>query len=137
LGVDIGHLFIGAGLEPRAPVPAAPGTPFIHGDFAGAPSYDTGNYDYRLLAGNFPDRRMTPMFGRIAARRREQFDDYIRHSGQEFITVLSGAVELHFETGEILALKSGQYAYFDSGIGHIYLSTDRHAAEIMVVMTEP
>lgn len=136
LGVDIGQLFSGAGPEPRGPASAAP-MPFAHGDLAGAPSYDTGNYDYRLLAGNFPGRHMTPMHGRILARRREQFDDYIRHPGQEFVMVLSGAVTLLFETGESIALKPRQYAYFDSGIGHIYLSTGRRAAEIMVVMTEP
>ncbi len=34
---------------------------------------------------------MTPAYARIIARERGQFDDFIRHPGQEFALVLSGA----------------------------------------------
>ena len=35
-------------------------------------------------------------------RQREEFPDFVRHPGQEFVTVLSGRVRIEFETGEII-----------------------------------
>lgn len=100
-----------------------------------SPDYDTGNYSYRLLAGDYPQRTMTPMYGRIMARSIDDFDGFIRHAGQEFIVVLSGKVRICFESGENLTLNKHESAYFDSGQGHIYLSLSARDAEIMVVMT--
>lgn len=100
-----------------------------------SPDYDTGNYCYRLVGGDFPHRSMTPMRGRIMARSLDDFDDYIRHPGQEFIIVLSGKVRICFESGESLTLRKHESAYFDSSQGHIYLSASAREAEIMVVMT--
>ncbi|MNG12225.1 Cupin domain protein [compost metagenome] len=81
---------------------------------------------------------MTPMYARIIARERQQFDDFIRHPGQEFALVLSGRVRIEFETGETVSIGSQETAYFNSNVGHIYLSEseDGGAAHVMVVMTD-
>jgi transcriptional regulator with XRE-family HTH domain len=131
LGVDIGELF-------GSPEPARGdhGTVVVRSTIEDAPGYDAENYDYRALATAFPGKRMVPMHGRIFARSREQFPDYIRHAGQEFVMVLSGQVRLHFETGEVIDLKRSESAYFDSGVGHLYLSTGKGVAEVLVVMAE-
>lgn len=126
LNIDISHLLSNA--------EAHPGTAPMLTSTAQSPDYDTGNYNYRLLAGDYPGRSMTPMYGRIIARRIEDFDGYIRHAGQEFIVVLSGKIRLCFESGEHLTLSKHESAYFDSGQGHIYLSLSARDAEIMVVM---
>jgi transcriptional regulator with XRE-family HTH domain len=81
-------------------------------------------------------KRMTPLHGTIVARRLAQFPDYIRHSGQEFVMVLSGRVRIHFETGEAIELARQESAYFDSGVGHVYLSTSKADAQVVVVMTD-
>jgi uncharacterized cupin superfamily protein len=47
---------------------------------------------------------MTPAYARIIARERGQFDDFIRHPGQEFALVLSGRVRIEFETGEAVSI---------------------------------
>ncbi|CAI8797904.1 MULTISPECIES: helix-turn-helix domain-containing protein [unclassified Pseudomonas] len=103
-----------------------------------AAGYSTGNYDYHPMAGDFPGRSMTPMYARIFARELTQFDDYIRHPGQEFALVLSGRVRIQFETGESISIGCRETAYFNSAIGHIYLaqSDDGADAEVMVVMSE-
>jgi len=90
------------------------------------------------MAGDFPGRSMTPMYARIYARELGQFEDYIRHPGQEFAVVLSGRVRIQFETGESLCIGCRETAYFNSAIGHIYLAEgeDGTAAEVMVVMSE-
>lgn len=81
---------------------------------------------------------MTPAYARIIARERGQFDDFIRHPGQEFAVVLSGRVRIEFETGEAVSIGPQETAYFDSQVGHIYLSESEEGgeAQVMVVMTD-
>lgn len=101
-----------------------------------APRYDADNYDYRMLATDFPAKRMTPLLGTIVARDLSSFADYVRHAGQEFVLVLSGKVRILFETGEAIELARRESAYFDSGVGHVYLSTGKGDAQVVVVMSE-
>jgi transcriptional regulator with XRE-family HTH domain len=132
LSLDVGQL-----LDARATPPAGTAAPVVvWSEAGGAPAYSSGNYDYRMLATGFPGKRMTPLHGRIVARERGQFPDFIRHPGQEFVTVLSGRVCIEFETGEIVEVGRHESAYFDSGVGHIYLSLGRTDAQVLVVMSE-
>lgn len=134
LDVDIGALF-----DPRAgaaPVNGHPTVVVVRSTLADAPRYDAENYDYRMLATGFPAKRMTPLHGIIVARQLAQFPDYIRHPGQEFVMVLSGRVRIHFETGAAIDLARQESAYFDSGVGHVYLSTSKADAHVVVVMTD-
>ncbi|CAB3678190.1 helix-turn-helix domain-containing protein [Achromobacter kerstersii] len=131
LDVDIAELF--GPVEHADPADAAPSA--LRCTLADAPGYLTGTYDYKLLAGQYPRRSMTPMYGRILARDASEFEDYMRHAGQEFLVVLEGEIELRFENGESMRLAKHDTAYFDSGVGHIYLSCSAAPAEIMVVMT--
>ena len=133
LSLDVGQL-----LDARAvaPQPGAAKPVVVWSDAGDAPAYSSGNYDYRALAAGFPGKRMTPMHGRILARARDQFSDFVRHPGQEFLTVLSGRVRIEFETGEIIEVGRHESAYFDSGVGHIYVSLGRADAQVLVVMSE-
>jgi transcriptional regulator with XRE-family HTH domain len=133
LSLDVGQL-----LDARtpAPQPGAAQPVVVWSEAGGAPAYSSGNYDYHALAAGFPGKRMTPMLGRILARSRGQFSDFIRHAGQEFVTVLSGRVRIEFETGDTVEVGRHESAYFDSGVGHIYLSLGRNDAQVLVVMSE-
>nr|WP_281375111.1 cupin domain-containing protein [Aquabacterium terrae] len=79
---------------------------------------------------------MTPLHGIIVARDLAQFPDFVRHPGQEFVMVLSGRVRIHFETGDVIELGRQESAYFDSGVGHAYVSLGKADAQVMVVMSE-
>jgi transcriptional regulator with XRE-family HTH domain len=132
LAVDIGAL-----IDPRAGAVRDAAQPVVvRSTLAAAPRYDSENYDYRMLATEFQGKRMTPLHGTIVARELAQFPDYIRHPGQEFVMVLSGRVRIHFETGEAIELGRQESAYFDSGVGHVYLSTAKSDAQVVVVMSE-
>jgi transcriptional regulator with XRE-family HTH domain len=133
LDVDIAALF-----DPRAgAAPVGGRRPVVvRSTLEAAPRYDAENYDYRMLATEFPGKRMTPLHGIVVARQLAQFPDFIRHPGQEFVMVLSGRVRIHFETGEAIDLARQESAYFDSGIGHVYLSTSKADAQVVVVMSE-
>jgi len=133
LDVDIAALF-----DPRTSAASGGGKRpvVVRSTLASAPGYDADNYDYRMLATEFPAKRMTPLHGTIVARQLAQFPDYIRHPGQEFVMVLSGRVRIHFETGEAIELARQESAYFDSGVGHVYLSTSKADAQVVVVMAD-
>jgi transcriptional regulator with XRE-family HTH domain len=133
LNVDIAQLFRSSEM---GDAPAST-TVVVH-SLPTAPGYSTGTYDYHLIAGEFPERLMTPMYARIIARERQQFDEFIRHPGQEFALVLSGRVRIEFETGEAVSIGAQETAYFNSNVGHIYLSEseDGGDAHVMVVMTD-
>lgn len=133
LNVDIAQLLRASGAV-TAPVPVT----VVVDSLPAAAGYSTGTYEYHPIAGDFPERRMTPAYARIIARERGQFDDFIRHPGQEFALVLSGRVRIEFETGEAVSIGPQETAYFDSQVGHIYLSEsdDGADAHVMVVMTD-
>jgi transcriptional regulator with XRE-family HTH domain len=93
--------------------------------------YDTPNYEYGMLAGQLAAKRMVPMLARIHARSVKDFSDYIRHGGEEFVFVLRGSLEVHFEDGRVFALNPGDSLYFDSAVGHTYVSTGKEEAEAL------
>ncbi|MBN3838766.1 XRE family transcriptional regulator [Burkholderia sp. Ac-20349] len=95
--------------------------------------YDTDCYRYGLIAADRPNKRMTPVRAIIKARKTTDFSEYIRHEGEEYVYVLRGSVRLLFETGASYDLALGDSLYFNSAIGHIYLSTGKGHAELLGV----
>ncbi len=133
LEVDIAQLF-----RPLPPVGGQVGLKtFVKTCVDDAAGYDTGGYEYYPIAGDFPQRSMTPLYARIFAREVGEFDDYVRHPGQEFAMVVAGRVRIQFETGESVSIGPRETAYFDSSIGHLYLNDgEADEAQVMVVMSE-
>jgi transcriptional regulator with XRE-family HTH domain len=97
--------------------------------------YDTPNYEYGMLADALTGKRMLPMRAHIRARSVDDFPDYIRHPGEEFVFVLGGEIELRFENGDTFRLAPGDSLYFDSAVGHVYLSVSEEPAEILACCT--
>lgn len=131
LEVDIARVMGGAAVEGEV---RRAGVVFARTDLRSAPRYETAQYRYALLGAGFAGRAMTPLLGRVLARRAEDFPEYIRHGGQEFVMVMEGSVAILFETGERLELVAGESGYFDSGVGHVYLSTGEGDATVLIVM---
>ncbi|WP_345816611.1 XRE family transcriptional regulator [Paraburkholderia sp. PREW-6R] len=94
--------------------------------------YHTPNYEYGMLANNLTGKRMVPMRAHIHARSVSDFPEYIRHAGEEFVFLLGGKLELRFENGKSFRLTPGDSLYFDSSVGHIYLSVGDEEAEVLV-----
>src|SRR5471030_825367 len=94
--------------------------------------YDTPNYEYGMLASDLTGKRMVPMRAHIRARDVSDFPEYIRHAGEEFVFVLGGSVELRFEDGKAFTLEPGDSLYFDSAVGHVYVTTSKDDAEVLV-----
>jgi transcriptional regulator with XRE-family HTH domain len=93
--------------------------------------YATPTYDYELLATELSHKRMQPFRVRIRARRFEDFEDWVRHDGEEFILVLSGQVEVLTEFYAAALLGPGDSIYFDSKMGHVCSSLGPADAEVV------
>jgi transcriptional regulator with XRE-family HTH domain len=80
----------------------------------------TPDYDYYYLCPELRRKRMIPVLARVRAKTPEEFGDLVQHSGEEFIHVLEGAVEVHTEYYDPVLLKAGESVYLDSNMGHAY-----------------
>ncbi len=114
------------------------GEGFAPGSFAVARRGDfkrqeTKNYVYEMLFTDLWNKSMRPMMGTLKARELHQFDEFVRHGGQEFLIVLEGEVTVHLEGREPVRLGQGDAVYFDSMIGHLYASKGDEDARILVV----
>jgi mannose-6-phosphate isomerase-like protein (cupin superfamily) len=130
LGIELSSLLAGAGAEP-----AGGAGPSLTRAGQGV-SYRSDAYLYTWLNADRVRKSMTPTRMVVYARTVEEAPGYSRHAGEEFVFVLSGALQVHFETGEVLDVAKGDCLYFDSRVGHFFLSTGRGNAEIIGAISE-
>jgi transcriptional regulator with XRE-family HTH domain len=93
------------------------------------------SFSYEFLGTTAAGKQMEPVLGTVHARTIAGPEDYARHPGEEFVHVLTGSIEVHFDTGEVVRLERGDSLYFDSRIGHAYVSVSRQLARIIGVIT--
>jgi transcriptional regulator with XRE-family HTH domain len=84
----------------------------------------TPNYDYYYLCTELRRKRMIPIITVIRAKSLDQFGDLVRHSGEEYIHVLEGAIEVHTEFYDPVTLQTGEGIYIDSNMGHAYVAVE-------------
>lgn len=129
LQMDFGSMFSGAGLR------AAPfDRPVVTRAGAGV-VYRGLSFSYEFLGTTAVGKQMNPVRGTVHARTINGPEDFARHNGEEFVYVLSGVVEVHFEDGNRVRLARGDSLYFDSRIGHAYISVSRQLAKVIGVIT--
>jgi transcriptional regulator with XRE-family HTH domain len=132
LGMRMTDLFAEDREEPVQPVTARRSL----GDVAHSVRVETPNYDYYYLCTELRRKRMIPVVTKIRARSAEQFGDLVRHSGEEFLYVLRGRVEVQSEFYDPVILEPGQAIYLDSSMGHAYLAAAGcEEAEVLAVMS--
>jgi transcriptional regulator with XRE-family HTH domain len=85
---------------------------------------NTKNYDYYYLCTELRRKRMIPVYTHIRAKSVAEFGELVRHSGEEFIYVLDGAVEVHTEFYDPVVLRAGESIYIDSNMGHAYIAAE-------------
>jgi len=104
-----------------APEPVANGRRSI-GRIEDAIRVNTPNYDYYYLCPELRRKRMIPVLIRVRAGSIEAFGALVRHSGEEYIHVLKGRIEVHTEFYDPITLKTGESVYIDSTMGHAYVA---------------
>jgi transcriptional regulator with XRE-family HTH domain len=85
---------------------------------------NTKNYDYYYLCAELRRKRMIPVLTRIRAKSVGEFGELVHHSGEEYIYVLEGRVEIHTEFYDPLVLDAGESVYIDSNMGHAYVAAE-------------
>ncbi|MEM1344579.1 MAG: XRE family transcriptional regulator [Pseudomonadota bacterium] len=93
----------------------------------------TTTYEHELLATEITRKRLLPYRTTVRARAFEAFDGWVRHDGEEFLMVLSGAVRLITEFYEPVDLQQGDSAYYDAAMGHCVISISAEDATILWV----
>lgn len=102
-----------------------------------APLHETPNYVYEMRGSDLAGKHMIPMTGMIKAHSKSDFADLVSHPGEEFLMLLEGTLEVHIAGREPTLLAKGDSMYFDSGLGHIYVSAGAEDARILVVCWKP
>ena len=122
LNMDMGAMFAEAGArtsELQGPVVTRSGE---------GVEYRGLSFSYEFLATQAVGKQMSPILGTVHARTFNGSEDFARHEGEEFVYILSGAVDVYFEDGKVVHLARGDSLYFDSRIGHAYVSVSRQLA---------
>ena len=97
--------------------------------------YQGHSVSYQFLSTQAGGKQLSPMRGFIHARKFNGPEDFSQHLGEEFVYILSGKVEVYFSDGRCITLNRGDTLYFDSSIGHAYISVSRSPAEYIAVCT--
>ena len=97
--------------------------------------FSTPQLVFEVLCGDLMQKRNVFWKVRVKARRLEDYEDYKRHPGEEFISVVKGTLVLATELYEDTILKQGDSIFFDSAVGHAYLSAGRGDAIIFMSNT--
>jgi transcriptional regulator with XRE-family HTH domain len=117
LGIRMSELFAETADGPEAAVTARRSI----GRLDRAIQVTTPNYDYHYLCPELRRKRMIPILTNIRARTAEAFGDLVRHSGEEYVHVLKGRIEVHTEFYDPVVLEEGESIYIDSQMGHAYV----------------
>ena len=93
----------------------------------------TPNYDYEYLCADLREKRMVPIIARIKARNIAEFGAPLRHTGEEFVFVLEGTIEVHMQFYTPVTLTTGNWIYLDSAMGHAYVAKSCESAVVLAV----
>lgn len=127
LRMDMGAMFLEAGATAKpftGPVVTRSGKGMV---------YRGLSFSYEFLGTTTAGKQMNPILGTVHARRIDGPEDFVRHPGEEFVYVLTGGIEVHFDTGQVVLLEKGDSLYFDSSIGHAYITVSRQLAKVVGV----
>lgn len=120
LKIRMSDLFAEPGDGPEPPVTACRSI----GRIDRAIRVNTRNYDYYYLCAELRRKRMIPVLTRIRAKSVGEFGELVHHSGEEYIFVLEGRVEIHTEFYDPIVLEAGESIYIDSNMGHAYVAAE-------------
>ena len=76
---------------------------------------------------------MIPIIIDVQARSVEELGGLVRHSGEEYLYVVRGTMDLHSDLYAPLRLGAGDSVYFDSGMAHGYVRTSEEPCSVLAV----
>ncbi|MFR9751686.1 helix-turn-helix domain-containing protein [Nocardia sp. 004] len=102
-----------------------------------APDLSAPAADYHALATKVVGKAMQPFLVRPAVGQpnADEGEDHLAHTGDEFIFVHSGAVEVTVP-GEVITLRQGDSFYFAATTPHRIRSISPERAQLVVIVAE-
>ncbi|KLN66645.1 MULTISPECIES: helix-turn-helix domain-containing protein [Vibrio] len=95
--------------------------------------HPTPTYEHELLATQLSNKKMMPFKSRVHARSFDEYGDWVRHDGEEFLLIISGSVMFYSEFYEPVEMNEGDSVYYDANMGHMLISTSEQDAHILWV----
>lgn len=129
LQVELGQLLSGAALS-EAP-PALGRRSITRAGRSSGASSDV--YRHLYPAAELLGKLMVPIIIEVQARSVDEMGGLVRHSGEEYLYVLSGEMELHSDIYAPLLLSQGDSVYFDSGMAHAYVRVGDEICRVLSV----
>jgi transcriptional regulator with XRE-family HTH domain len=134
LGVDIARFFGSAGADADQPQGATRRSIARVGEGQSI-AVERGHYLY--VAADLLKKRMTPIIGEVFAKDVSEYNKYQKHSGEEYVYVLEGTLDLYTDTYTPVRLEQGDSIYFDSVMGHAYVKVGDHPCRILSICATP
>ena len=91
----------------------------------------TGNYLY--VAAELLNKIVTPIIGDVTARSIDEYEEFLHHPGEEYLFILNGSLLLHTEAYAPVHLGQGDSIYFDSSMGHAYVSASDDPCQVLSI----
>jgi len=92
--------------------------------------HPTPTYEHELLATELSNKKMMPFKSRVRARSFDEYSDWVRHDGEEFLMIISGSVMFYSEFYEPVSMSEGDNMYYDANMGHMLISSSVDDAHI-------
>jgi transcriptional regulator with XRE-family HTH domain len=129
LGIDLQDLLSGG--EQLQPAPATGRRSVTR---SGSASWaDSERHSHLYPAADLLGKLMVPIIINVSARSVEELGGLVRHSGEEYLYVLTGSMELRTDLYAPLPLGPGDSVYFDSAMGHAYVRTSEGPCTVLSV----
>lgn len=133
LGIDLGALLAPA---PAVEAPSAIGRRSV--SRAGQTTASNSQvHSHYYPAAELLGKAMVPIIIEVRARSVEELGGLVRHSGEEYLYILSGSMELHSDLYAPLPLSEGDSVYFDSGMAHAYVHVGNAPCHVLSVCAGP
>ena len=94
---------------------------------------ESERHEHHYPAADLLGKMMIPILIDVHARSVEELGGLVRHSGEEYLYVVRGTMELHSDLYAPLRLGQGDSVYFDSGMAHGYVRVGPERCTVLSV----
>jgi transcriptional regulator with XRE-family HTH domain len=94
---------------------------------------ESKNYFHLYPATELLHKRLIPIIVEIRARSIEEFGELVRHTGEEYLYVLEGEIDVFTSTYAPARLNTGDSIYVDSTMGHAYVAASNRPCRVLCV----
>jgi transcriptional regulator with XRE-family HTH domain len=91
------------------------------------------NYEYEIFSTELAKKKMVPLITTVKARDINEWGEFSRHRGEEWMYVLSGSIRIYTEFYAPTDMHEGDSIYIDSAMGHAMVSISEFDARVLSV----